>query len=137
MYAITVSDHFMIAHSFRGALFGPAQALHGATYAVEAEFRRPDLDPNNVVCDIGRAIDVLRETLQAFDYRNLDDHPDLAGVNTTTEFLAAEIHRRLAARTRAGDLGPDTAGRIASIRVTLRESPRATASFEGPVAERA
>ena len=135
MYAVTVSDHFMIAHSFRGALFGPAQALHGATYEVEAEFRRPDLDLNNVVCDIGRAMTVLREIAAAFDYRNLDDMPELKGINTTTEFLAAEIHRRLAARTRAGDLGPDTAGRIASIKVTLRESPRATASFEGPVAD--
>jgi len=126
MYAVTVSDHFMIAHSFRGALFGPAQALHGATYEVEAEFRRPDID---------RAMTVLREIAAAFDYRNLDDMPELKGINTTTEFLAAEIHRRLAARTRAGDLGPDTAGRIASIKVTLRESPRATASFEGPVAD--
>jgi 6-pyruvoyltetrahydropterin/6-carboxytetrahydropterin synthase len=134
MYAVTVCDHFMIAHSFKGELFGPAQALHGATYAVEAEFRRAALDANGVVCDIGRAMTALREVLAAFDYRNLDTVPDLAGINTTTEFLSAEIHRRLAARAAAGDLGPDTAGRIDSIKVILRESPRAWASFEGPVA---
>ncbi|WP_374447985.1 6-pyruvoyl tetrahydropterin synthase family protein [Stella sp.] len=134
MYAVTVSDHFMIAHSFRGTLFGPAQALHGATYAVEAELRRPALDANGVVCDIGRAMTALREVLAAFDYRNLDAEPDFAGINTTTEFLAAEIHRRLAARAAAGDLGPDTAGRLVALKVTLRESPRAWASFEGPIA---
>ncbi|MGE0718468.1 MAG: 6-pyruvoyl tetrahydropterin synthase family protein [Alphaproteobacteria bacterium] len=133
MYSVTVADHFMIAHSFRGDLFGPAQALHGATYAVEAEFRRAELDPNGVVCDIGRAMTALREVLAALDYRNLDAEPDFAGVNTTTEFLAAEIHRRLARRAAAGDLGPDTASRIAQIRVTLRESPRAWAAYEGPV----
>lgn len=133
MYAVTVCDHFMIAHSFRGELFGPAQALHGATYAVEAEFRRADLDANGVVCDIGRAMTALREVLAAFDYRNLDAEADFAGINTTTEFLAAEIHRRLALRAAAGDLGPDTADRLTGIKVTLRESPRAWASFEGPV----
>ncbi|BBK43266.1 hypothetical protein STVA_32860 [Allostella vacuolata] len=133
MYAVTVCDHFMIAHSFKGELFGPAQALHGATYAVEAEFRRADLDANGVVCDIGRAMTALREVLAAFDYRNLDAVADFAGTNTTTEFLSAEIHRRLAARAAAGELGPDTAGRLASLKVILRESPRAWASFEGPI----
>ncbi|MCC7272760.1 MAG: 6-carboxytetrahydropterin synthase [Alphaproteobacteria bacterium] len=133
MYSVTVCDHFMIAHSFSGALFGPAQALHGATYAVEAEFRRAELDANGVVCDIGRATAALREVLAAFDYRNLDEVPDLKGINTTTEFLSAEIHRRLAARAAAGDLGPDTAGRLGSLKVTLRESPRAWAAFEGPI----
>jgi len=134
MYAVTVSDHTMIAHSFRGELFGPAQALHGATYAVEAEFRAPRLDANGVVCDIGRALDLLRAVLADLDYRNLDEVPAFAGINTTTEFLAGEIHRRLARRIAAGAFDAETRGRVTALRVTLRESPRATASFEGPLA---
>lgn len=137
MYSLAVSDHFMIAHSFRGALFGPAQQVHGATYGVEAEFRRAKLDEHGLVCDIGLALQVLRDTLAAFNYRNLDEHPELAGINTTTEWLAGEIHRRLAARAAEGALGPGTAGALASLRVVLRESPVAWAAFDGPIAHAA
>lgn len=133
MYSLAVSDHFMIAHRLRGALFGPAQQLHGATYVVEAEFRRARLDEHGLVCDIGLALQVLRETLATFNYRNLDEHPELAGVNTTTEWLAGEVHRRLAARAAQGALGAGTAGALASLRVVLRESPLAWAAYEGPI----
>ena len=131
MYSLAVKDHFMIAHSFRGPIFGPAQNLHGATYAVTAEFRRAELDPDGLVVDIGLATRVLREVLDAFDYRNLDDVPELEGQNTTTEFLAATIHARLAAATRDGRLGSH-AHELAGLRVELGESPRAWAAFEGP-----
>src|SRR6185312_1365981 len=104
MYSVAVSDHIMIAHSFVGDLFGPAQRLHGATYAVEAEFRRRELDPDGVVCDIGRAIDALKAALAPLDFRNLDEAPEFRGRNTTTEFLAGEIFRRLAAVVKAGGL---------------------------------
>ncbi|HZT52232.1 MAG TPA: 6-carboxytetrahydropterin synthase [Stellaceae bacterium] len=133
MYSIAVSGHFMIAHSFVGEMFGPAQQLHGATYAVEIELRRAELDGNGLVCDIGLAKRLLDETLAALDYRNLDDVAAFRGRNTTTEFLAGEIFRRLKPRIAAGALGPDTARALASLRVTLRESPIATASFEGPL----
>jgi 6-pyruvoyltetrahydropterin/6-carboxytetrahydropterin synthase len=132
MYSVAVEDHVMIAHSFRGAVFGPAQKLHGATYDVGVEFRRAELDPDGLVVDIGLASQALRGVLAAFDYRNLDDLPDFAGVNTTTEFMAHEIHRRLVAAIRAGDLGPHAAG-LAGLRVVLRESPRAWGAYEGPV----
>src|ERR1700738_904752 len=104
MYSLAVSSHFMIAHSFVGEIFGPAQRLHGATYAVEAEFRRSELDADGLVCDLGRADAALREVLGAFEYRNLDEMPEFRGRNTTTEFLAAEIFRRMAAAVRAGAL---------------------------------
>jgi 6-pyruvoyltetrahydropterin/6-carboxytetrahydropterin synthase len=131
MYTLAVSDHVMIAHSFVGAIFGPAQQLHGATYAVEIELRRAALDGDGLVCDIGVALSTLKAVLGELNYRNLDALPDFAGRNTTTEFLAGEIFRRLRARIAAGALGPGTAGALQSLRVVLRESPVAWASFEG------
>ena len=133
MYSVAVSGHIMIAHSFVGEIFGPAQRLHGATYAVEAEFRRRELDADGLVCDIGKALDALKAVLGELDYRNLDDLAGFRGCNTTTEFLAGEIHRRLKARVAAGELGSGTAGALASLRVVLRESPVAWAAFEGPL----
>ena len=131
MYALAVSDHIMIAHSFRGEVFGPAQKLHGATYGVEVEFRRAELDQHGLVCDIGLALKVLKDVLAGFNYCNLDDLPELAGRNTTTEFMAGEIFRRMKSRVADGAVGPGTAGAIESMRVVLRESPLAWASFEG------
>jgi 6-pyruvoyl-tetrahydropterin synthase len=133
MYSLAVSDHVMIAHSFRGSVFGPAQQLHGATYAVELEFRRAALDAHGLVCDIGLALQLLREVLAEFNYRNLDELPQFAGRNTTTEFLAGEVFQRVRARVAAGAVGPGTAGALASLRVVLRESPVAWAAFEGPL----
>jgi 6-pyruvoyl-tetrahydropterin synthase len=133
MYSLAVSSHFMIAHSFVGEVFGPAQALHGATYAVEAELRRPALDGDGLVCDIGRALEALKAVLASLDYRNLDELAEFRGRNTTTEFLAGEIQRRLVAAIRGGALGAGTAEAIASLRIVLRESPVAWAAFEGPL----
>jgi 6-pyruvoyl-tetrahydropterin synthase len=129
MFSVTVRDHIMIAHSLQGAVFGPAQRLHGATYLVDATFRRPDLDADGNVVDIGRASEQLREVLEPLGYRNLDDDPDLAGTNTTTERLAQVIADRLADRIRAGDLGEDARG-LSAIAVTLTESHIAWASYE-------
>ena len=134
MFSLAVSDHVMIAHSFVGEIFGPAQRLHGATYAVEAEIRREALDASGLVCDIGLALDTLKAVLGELNYRNLDEERAFAGRNTTTEFLAGEIFRRLKARIAAGALGPGTAGTLASLRVVLRESPVAWAACEGPIA---
>jgi 6-pyruvoyltetrahydropterin/6-carboxytetrahydropterin synthase len=133
MYSLAVSDHFMIAHSFAGEIFGPAQQMHGATYAVEVEFRRTDLDANGLVCDIGLALATLRDVLGVFNYRNLDTVSELSGKNTTTEFMAGEIFRRMKEKVAAGAVGPGTAGALASMRVVLRESPVAWAAFEGPL----
>jgi 6-pyruvoyltetrahydropterin/6-carboxytetrahydropterin synthase len=133
MYSLAVSDHVMIAHSFVGDVFGPAQQLHGATFVVEMEVRRAQLDADGLVCDIGRALATLKEVLSALNYRNLDELPDFRGRNTTTEFLAGEIFRRLKARIAAGALGPGTAGSLASLRIVVRESPVAWAAFEGPL----
>jgi 6-pyruvoyltetrahydropterin/6-carboxytetrahydropterin synthase len=133
MYSLAVSSHFMIAHSFVGEVFGPAQQLHGATYAVEAEFRRDALDANGLVCDIGLALAALKAVLDELDFRNLDEVAEFRGRNTTTEFLAGEIFRRLATRVRAGALGPGTAGALAGLRIVLRESPVAWAACEGPL----
>ena len=133
MYVVAVSDHIMIAHSFSGEIFGPAQALHGATYGVEVEFRRPELDRDGLVCDIGLALKALGEVLAELNYKNLDALPELRGKNTTTEFMAGEIFRRMQARIAAGAVGPGTAAALASMRVVLRESPVAWASFEGPL----
>lgn len=130
MYSLAVSDYVMIAHSFVGEIFGPAQQLHGATYAVEVELRRAQLDGNGLVCDIGRTLDALKAVLGEFNYRNLDEAPEFRGRNTTTEFLAGEIFRRMKARIAAGALGPGVAGAIAAMRVTLRESPVAAAAYE-------
>ena len=129
MFAVTVRDHIMIAHSFRGAVFGPAQALHGATFVVDATFRRAELDADNIVVDIGLATEQLHDALADLTYTNLDDHPELAGVNTTTEYLAQVIAQRLATRVGDGRLGPH-AGGLAGITVTLHESPVASASYE-------
>ena len=129
MFEVTVSDHMMIAHSLPGDVFGPAQALHGATYVVEAAFARPDLDDDGIVLDIGRALEALKGVLSDLTYRNLDDVPSLAGLTTTTEVLCREIADRLAARVHDGSLGV-AATDLARIRVTLRESPVAWASYE-------
>jgi len=132
MYSVTVRDHFMIAHSFKGDVFGPAQRLHGATYVVDVEFRRPTLDADNIVVDIGRATEVLRDTLAELNFRNLDEIPSFTGVNTTTEFLAHVIFDRIAGSIHRGELGPGASG-IQTVRVTLHESHVASASFEGSV----
>ena len=131
MYTLAVSDHIMIAHSFTGEIFGPAQKLHGATYGVEVEFRRAELDADGLVCDIGLASQALREVLGELNYKNLDELPELRGRNTTTEFMAGEIFRRMKARIAQGALGSETAEALSSMRVVLRESPVAWASFEG------
>jgi 6-pyruvoyl-tetrahydropterin synthase len=130
MFSVTVRDHFMIAHSFKGDVFGPAQALHGATYVVDAEFRRPALDADGIVVDIGRACAALAAVLADLNYRNLDEVPELAGRNTTTEFLAYTIFERLADRIAAGELGAGADG-VASMRVTLHESHAAWAAYDG------
>jgi len=127
MYSITVSHHFMIAHSLAGEVFGPARRLHGATYVVEAELRGASLDADGIVCDIGRALDLLRAVLGEFEYRNLNEFEEFRGRNTTTEFLAGEIHRRLAEQIKVGALGSE---RIASLKVVLRENPVAWASYD-------
>lgn len=129
MYSLCVRDHVMIAHSLRGEVFGPAQRLHGATYVVDLELRRPELDQDNLVVDIGLASQALRAVLATYDYRNLDEHPDLRGQNTTTEFMARQIFEGLVARIRAGELG-DAARGLASLRVVLRESHLAWAAYE-------
>ncbi|NBC12104.1 MAG: 6-carboxytetrahydropterin synthase [Gammaproteobacteria bacterium] len=130
MYSLTVRDHIMIAHSFKGEIFGPAQRLHGATYVVDCELKRPALDADGLVVDIGKASAVLGEVLAALNYRNLDDEPDFAGQNTTTELLAGVIFERMAARIKAGDLGPGAAG-LTAMRITLAESHVAWAAYEG------
>jgi len=132
MFAVSVREHFMIAHSFDGEMFGPARRLHGATYVVDVEFRRAALDADNVVVDIGRAGAALRAELAVLNYRNLDDEPAFAGQNTTTEFLAHVIFERLAKRIRDGALGDGARG-IDTLRVTLHESHVAWAAYEGPV----
>ena len=129
MFEVTVRDRMMVAHSLRGEVFGPAQRLHGATYVVDATFRAPDLDADGLVVDIGRASDALAAVVGELGYRNLDDEPALAGVNTTTERLAQVVADRLAARVRSGELGP-VGDRLTSIIVTLHESHVAWASFE-------
>jgi 6-pyruvoyltetrahydropterin/6-carboxytetrahydropterin synthase len=132
MYAVSVRDHVMVAHSFRGDLFGPAQRLHGATFVVDVEFRREALDPNGVVVDIGRAGELLRAVLGELNYRNLDDVPAFAGKNTTTEFLSKTIFDRVWARALAGELGPGIEA-LSSMKVTLHESHVAWASYEQPL----
>ncbi|HET7400106.1 MAG TPA: 6-carboxytetrahydropterin synthase [Intrasporangium sp.] len=132
MFSVTVRDHMMIAHSFRGEVFGPAQQLHGATFVVDATFRRESLDADNIVIDIGRAAEQLHAVLADLNYRNLDDEPAFSGTNTTTEALAQVVADRLAARVLAGDLG-ETALGLAGIAVTLGESHVAWASYERPL----
>lgn len=132
MYTVCVRDHFMIAHSLRGVSFGPAQRLHGATYIVDLELRRADLDPNGVVVDIGQLSECLRAVLGELNYCNLDELPEFTGRNTTIEFLASEIYDRVAVRIEDGQLGSNTVG-LGSMRVTLHESHTAWASYEGPL----
>jgi 6-pyruvoyl-tetrahydropterin synthase len=129
MFSVTVRDHMMIAHSFRGEVFGPAQRLHGATYVVDATFRSAALDADNIVVDIGRASEQLHEIVGELGYRNLDDEEDFAGVNTSTEALAKVVADRLAERVQAGQLGEGARG-LSAIAVTLHESHIAWASYE-------
>jgi len=130
MFSVCVRDHFMIAHSFKGAVFGPAQRLHGATYVVDVEFQRPSLDGDGLVVDIGRAAEALRKALAALNYRNLDDEAAFAGKNTTTEFLAKAVFDRMDAAIRDGALG-ETARGLTRMKVTLHESHAAWAAYEG------
>jgi 6-pyruvoyl-tetrahydropterin synthase len=129
MFSVTVRDHMMVAHSLRGEVFGPAQRLHGATFVVDATFRAADLDDDGVVVDIGRASEELHRILGELTYRNLDDEPSLAGLNTSTEVLAKVVADRLVDALRAGALG-DPARALAAVAVTLHESPVAWASYE-------
>lgn len=132
MHCVEVRDHIMIAHSFKGAVFGPAQALHGATFVVDAAFLAETLDENGIVIDIGRAHEVLKSVLGPLTYKNLDAIPEFAGKNTTTEFLTRHIHDRLAEAARDGKLGRD--GRqLKAIRVTISESHVARAWYEAPL----
>jgi 6-pyruvoyl-tetrahydropterin synthase len=132
VFSVTVRDHMMVAHSFRGEIFGPAQRLHGATYVVDATFRRAALDSDGLVVDIGRAAEQLREVLAELSYRNLDDEPAFAGMNTSTEALARVVADRLAERVQAGALG-DAARELDGLIVTLHESHIAWASYERPL----
>ena len=132
MFSLTVCDHIMIAHSFQGEEFGPAQRLHGATYAVEAEFRAPRLDAANLLIDIGLAKTVLRALLDTVDYHNLDTLPAFARQNTTTEFMAAHIHGLIVAAIKDGRLGAGAAA-VTSVKILLRESPVAWAAYEAAV----
>ncbi|MGH7782114.1 MAG: 6-pyruvoyl trahydropterin synthase family protein [Candidatus Binataceae bacterium] len=129
MFSVTVRDHMMIAHSFHGTVFGPAQRLHGTTFIVDATFKREALDADNIVIDIGRAAEELHAILGAMSFRNLDDEPAFTGINTTTEAMAQVVADRLAGRVRAGALGATALG-LSGIAVTLHESHIAWASFE-------
>ena len=129
MFSVTVRDSMMVAHSLRGEVFGPAQRLHGATYVVDATFRRDALDPDGIVVDIGRAAAQLQAVVGELSYRNLDEEPELAGMNTTTEALARVVGDRLADRVRSGALG-DAARGLTGLVVTLRESHVAWATYE-------
>jgi 6-pyruvoyl-tetrahydropterin synthase len=132
LFTVEVRDHIMIAHSFRGAVFGPAQALHGATFVVDAAFIAEALDANGIVIDIGRAHDALRAVLGPLNYRNLDELPEFKGINTTTEFLSKHIYDGLAKPARAGELG--RVGReLKAIRITISESHVARAQYEAPL----
>jgi 6-pyruvoyl-tetrahydropterin synthase len=135
MYSVCVRDHIMIAHSLAGEAFGPAQQLHGATYVVDVEFRRPQLDDDGLVVDIGLASQALREVLTPLNYKNVDLLPEFSGRNTTTEFLSKAIFDRMASAVRDGRLGPSAAG-LTRLRVTLHESHLAWASFEGELEAR-
>src|SRR2546430_9649296 len=132
VHAVEVSGQIMIAHSFRGEVFGPAQELHGATFVVRAAFLAERLDDNGIVIDIGRAHEMLEAALKPLNYRNLDDLPQFKGVNTTTEFLTRYVFDRLAEAARAGSLGR-AGGELAAIRVTVAESPSARAWYEAPL----
>jgi 6-pyruvoyl-tetrahydropterin synthase len=130
MFTVSVRGHMMIAHSFRGELFGPAQRLHGATYVVDVEFQRPELGEEGVVVDIGRASTAVGAVLHELDFKNLDEDPAFAGKNTTTEFLAKTVFDRMSARIRAGELGPGSE-HLVGMKVTLHESHIAAAAYAG------
>ncbi len=132
MYAVEVRDHIMIAHSFKGEMFGPAQALHGATFVVDVAFFREELSANSVVVDIGRAIDELKAILKPLNYKNLDELPQFKGVQTTTETLSRYVFDKMREALKKGALGEESSG-VSRIRVTLHESHVARAWFEGPV----
>ena len=132
MFTVGVRDHVMIAHSFRGEVFGPAQKLHGATFVVDVEFRCTAIDENGIVVDIGRAHEQLKAALAELSYRNLDELPAFAGRNTTTEFLAHHIFQRVRDAIKAGRLGPGGEN-VTGLKVTLHESHVAWASFEDAV----
>lgn len=132
MHAVEVRDHIMIAHSFKGAVFGPAQALHGATFVVDAAIMADTLDANGIVVDIGRAHEVLRAVLEPLNYKNLDTIPELAGKNTTTEFLTRHVYDRLAEAARGGKLGREGSD-LKAIRITISESHLARAWYEAPL----
>ena len=132
MYAVEVSDQIMIAHSFRGDVFGPAQKVHGATFVIRVAFLADELDAHGVVVDIARAHEVLEEALVPLNYRNLDELPQFKGVNTTTEFLTKHVFDQLADAARAGKLGRE-ARELSAIRITVAESPNARASYEAPL----
>lgn len=132
MYTLNVRDHIMIAHSFTGEVFGPAQRVHGATYIVDLAFRRQELDADGLIVDIGLASQVLRQVLEPLNFRNLDDEPVFRGRNTTTEYLARVIFDRMSAAIRAGALGPGAAG-LCGLKVTLHESHVAWASYAAPL----
>ncbi|WP_038053938.1 6-carboxytetrahydropterin synthase [Thioalkalivibrio sp. ALJ1] len=129
MYSLNVRDHFMIAHSFQGETFGPAQKLHGATYVVDVTFRRQALDTDGLVVDIGRASEVVKAILADLNYQNLDERDEFRGQNTTTEFLAHELHQRVSRSIHAGELG-DSARDLDAVCVTLNESHVAWASYD-------
>lgn len=131
-YTVEVSDHIMIAHSFKGEVFGPAQAVHGATFVVAVAYLADELDKNGIVVDIGRAIDVLKETLGVINYKNLDDMPEFRGKNTTTEFLTKYVFDKIAAAVKGDKLGRP-GKEIFALRVTVSESPNARASYQAPL----
>lgn len=133
MFSITVCDSVMIAHSLKGDVFGPAQRLHGATYVVEVTIRRKQLDSNGIVADIGRATDLLREILEPYAYRNLDDLPEFSDRNSTTEVLAETIFNAYAKGVTEGRIGENTADNIESLQVRLREKPDAWATYDAPL----
>ena len=132
MYRLNVRDHFMIAHSFNGEIFGPAQRMHGATYIVDLEMRREALDADGLIVDIGLASQTLNKVLAEFNFENLDEIPEFKGKNTTTEFMAEIIFNRMIDQIRSGNLGPSASG-LSSLRITLHESHVAWASYEGDV----
>jgi 6-pyruvoyl-tetrahydropterin synthase len=130
MFSVRVREHMMVAHSLKGEIFGPAQQLHGATYVVDMELSRPRLSTGGIVVDIDRALNLLKRVLAEFNYKNLDDVPALAGVNTTTEVMAHTLFERLRLAIAAGELGPGSEG-LSRLKLTLHESHIAAASFEG------
>ena len=132
MYRLNVRDHFMIAHSFNGEIFGPAQRMHGATYIVDLEMRRKALDADGLIVDIGLASQTLNKVLAEFNFENLDEIPEFKGKNTTTEFMAEIIFNRMIDQIKSGNLGPSASG-LSSLRITLHESHVAWASYEGDV----